>query len=213
MRDKEIRGEWETRRRGEKKRPANVAALFSPRHRVTVSPRLVFHPSSRRSIIVWLIVATLALLFVSLIVIAPLALAHGHDFTALVIYKSFGRFCHQLPERSFYLDGHPFAVCARCTGIYFGFAAGALLYPLLRSLKRSDAPARLWLLVALVPTALDFALDFFGIWQNTHLTRLLTGALMGGVTAFYVVPGLLDLSRMSFRRSTLSKESIGNEGV
>jgi uncharacterized membrane protein len=170
-------------------------------------------PASRRSVIVWLIVATLALLFVSLIVIAPMALAHGHDFSALVIYKSFSRFCHQIPERSFYLDGHPFAVCARCTGIYFGFAAGALLYPLVRSLKRSDAPARLWLVVALVPTALDFALDFFGILKNTHLTRSATGALLGAVTAFYVVPGLVDLSRMSFRRSTVGKESIRTEGV
>jgi uncharacterized membrane protein len=169
--------------------------------------------TSRRSVVVWATVATLVLLFVSLIVVAPLALAYGHDFTALVIYKSFSRFCHQIPERSFYLDGHPFAVCARCTGIYFGFAAGVLLYPLARSLRREDAPARKWLLVALVPTALDFALDFFGIWQNTHLTRSVTGALLGGVAAFYVVPGLLDLSRMSFRRSTVGKESVGNEGV
>ncbi|MDT4951962.1 MAG: hypothetical protein QOJ02_100 [Acidobacteriota bacterium] len=156
--------------------------------------------------IVWAITATVTLAFVSLIVIAPLALAHGHEFTALVIYKSFSRFCHQIPERSFYLDGHPLAVCARCAGIYFGFAAGVLLYPLARSLRRSDAPARKWLLVALVPAALDFALDFFGIRENTHFTRLITGALLGGVTAFYVVPGLLDLSRMSFRRSTVDQE-------
>jgi uncharacterized membrane protein len=176
-------------------------------------PSSLIPSSSLRCLIVWASVATLALLFASLIVIAPLALAHGHDFTALVIYKSFSRFCHQIPERSFYLDGHPFAVCARCTGIYFGFAFGALLYPLVRSLKRSDAPARLWLVVALVPTALDFALDFFGILKNTHLTRSATGALLGAVTAFYVVPGLVDLSRMSFERSTAGKESIRTEGV
>lgn len=157
---------------------------------------------SRRSVFVWALTATLTLLFVSLIVIAPLALAHGYDFTALVIYNSFGKFCHQIPGRSFYFDGHPFAVCARCTGIYFGFAAGVLLYPLVRSLKRADVPARKWLLVALALTALDFALDFFGVWQNTHLSRSMTGALLGAVAAFYVVPGLLDLSRMSFRRAS-----------
>jgi uncharacterized membrane protein len=160
---------------------------------------LIPHPSSL--IIVWAITATVTLLFVSLIVIAPVALAHGHDSMALVIYNSFSKFCHQIPERSFYLDGHPFAVCARCTGIYFGFAAGVLCYPLARSLKRGAAPARQWLLAALVPTALDFALDFFGVWQNTHLSRSLTGALLGAVTAFYVVPGLLNLSRMRFRRT------------
>lgn len=159
----------------------------------------------RRSVIVWALTATVTLGFVSLIVIAPLSLEHGHDFAALVIYKTFSRLCHQIPERSFYLDGHPLAVCARCTGIYFGFAAAVLLYPLMRSLKRSDAPHRLWLLVALMPTALDFALDFLGVWQNTHLSRSITGALLGAVAAFYVVPGLLDLSRMSFRRSSSRK--------
>ena len=161
---------------------------------------LIPHPSSL-SLIVWATTGIVTLAFVSLIVIAPLAQTHGHEFAALVIYKSFGRFCHQIPERSFYLDGHPLAVCARCTGIYFGFAAGVLLYPLARPLRRSHAPARKWLLVAIVPAALDFALGFFGIWENTHSTRSVTGALLGGVAAFYVVPGLLDLCRMSFRRS------------
>jgi uncharacterized membrane protein len=160
----------------------------------------------RRSIIVWLITATVTLLFVSLIVVAPLAAAQGHDSLALIIYTAFSKFCHQIRERSFEVAGHSLAVCARCTGIYFGFAAGVLVYPIVRSLKRTDAPARWWLIVALAPTAIDFALGFFGILENTHWSRLLTGALLGGVTAFYVVPGLMDLSRMSFKRNSLKDE-------
>lgn len=154
---------------------------------------------------------TLTLLFVSLIVVAPVALAHGHNSSAFVLYEMFGRVCHQIPERAFYLEGHPFAVCARCTGIYFGFAAGLLLYPLVRSLRRGDAPARKWLLVALAPTALDFALGFSGIWENTSWSRFVTGALLGAVVAFYVVPGLMDLSRMSFRRSAVRFEGVVND--
>ncbi|MDT4969040.1 MAG: hypothetical protein QOJ64_3777 [Acidobacteriota bacterium] len=154
------------------------------------------HPSSL--VVVWSITALLTLAFVSLIVIAPMALAHGHNSAAFVLYKSFEKFCHQIPERSFYVDGHPLAVCARCTGIYFGFAAGVLFYPVVRSLAQSyPAPARRWLLIALAPAVLDFALDYLGIWQNTRLTRSLSGALLGSVVAFYVVPALLDMIRMS----------------
>ena len=150
--------------------------------------------------LVWALAAMLVLGFVSLIVVAPVALAHGYNSSAFVLYQMFSRVCHQIPERAFYLEGHPVAVCARCTGIYFGFTASVLVYPLVRSLHRGDAPARHWLLLAAVPALLDFALGFFGIWENTHWSRALTGALLGTVAAFYVVPGLMDLSRMTFRR-------------
>jgi uncharacterized membrane protein len=168
-----------------------------------------YEPQSLRwPLIVWSMTAMLTLAFVSLVVVAPLALAHGHDSSAFVLYEMFGRVCHQIPERAFYLEGHPFAVCARCTGIYFGFAAGILVYPLMRSLKRSDAPARKWLLMAAVPTLLDFALGFSGIWENTHWSRSWTGALLGLVVAFYVMPGMMDLSRMNFRQSSVSFEGV-----
>jgi uncharacterized membrane protein len=170
---------------------------------------LIPHPSSLKAslipYIVWAITATLTLLFVSLIVIAPIALSHGYNSSAFVLYEMFSHVCHQIPGRSFYIEGHPFAVCARCAGIYFGFTAGVLFYPLARSLGRGNAsapPARKWLLIALAPTLLDFTLRIFHLWENTHLSRLLTGALLGAVTAFYVVPGLMDLSRMSFQRSS-----------
>jgi uncharacterized membrane protein len=127
-----------------------------------------------------------------------------------VLYEMFGLVCHQIPERSFQVEGHPFAVCARCTGIYFGFAAGVLIFPLVRSLSRVDIPARKWLLLAAVPTLLDFSLGFFRLLENTHWSRSLTGALLGAVAAFYVLPGLMDLSRVSFRRF-LSEEMIAHE--
>jgi uncharacterized membrane protein len=165
-------------------------------------------PSALIPFIVWLMTAALVLFFVSLIIVAPVALAHGYNSSAFVLYEMFRRVCHQVPERGFYLDGHPFAVCARCTGIYFGFAAGVLLYPLARSLRRGDAPARKWLLVALMPALVDFALGVFHVWENTHLSRSLTGAILGAVGAFYVVPGLMDLSRMRFRPAKVSFEGV-----
>ena len=152
-------------------------------------------------LVVWSVSATLTLVFVSLIIVAPVALARDHNSLGYLLYEMFGRVCHQIPERAFYIEGHPFAVCARCTGIYVGFGVGVLIYPLVRSLSRGDAPERRWLLFAVIPTVLDFALGLFNLLENTHLSRTLTGTLLGAVVAFYVVPGLMDLSRMSFRRS------------
>ncbi len=91
-------------------------------------------------------------------------------------------------------------MCARCFGLYAGFAAGVMLYPLVRSLGKRDTPARAWLIIAAVPTTVDFALGFFGLWENTHLSRSVTGALLGAVAALYVVPGLVDVSQTDWRR-------------
>jgi uncharacterized membrane protein len=156
--------------------------------------------SLRRPLLVWASAGVVLSALAGLIVVAPLALARGHTFLAHTIYQSFGPLCHQLPERSFYVAGHAFAVCARCTGLYAGLAAGVLLFPLVRSLRRTDAPARIWLLIAAAPTALDFSLGFLGIWSNTHLSRFITGALLGTVAALFIVPGLIDLGMMSWRR-------------
>ena len=149
---------------------------------------------SRTPWIVWGFVTSIAFLLLVLIAIAPVAAAQGHSQFASAIYKTFSFLCHQIPERSFHLAGHQFAVCSRCTGLYAGFAIATLALPLLRSLKRTDTPRVIWLLLSVVPLAIDFGLTYFGLWQNNHFTRVTTGALFGAVTAFYIVPGLIELS-------------------
>src|SRR5712692_2415795 len=134
-----------------------------------------------QELIVWSAVTLVGLLLLALIIGAPLFQASGHPAFASTIYKAFSFVCHQIPERSFHLAGHQFAVCSRCTGLYSGFAAAALVYPLARSLKRTDTPRRLWLILAAVPLLADFSLTYFGVWSNTHFTRFLTGALLGAV--------------------------------
>jgi uncharacterized membrane protein len=124
-----------------------------------------------------------------------LAAAYNHPQLAFAVYHSFGQFCHQLPERSFFIAGHQFAVCARCTGLYGGFALVLVLYPLIRPLQASAVPQSRWLFLAALPLAIDFSLTFFGIWENTHTSRLLTGMLLGGVTVFYVMPGIVELAQ------------------
>ena len=149
---------------------------------------------SRIYIVVWSLVASVALVIVITTIAAPVALASGHAGFSEVIYQAFSYLCHQIPERSFHLGGHPLAVCSRCTGLYAGFAVATLVLPLVRSLKRTETPHVIWLLLSVVPLAIDFGLTYLGIWENNHFTRVTTGALFGAVAAIYVVPGLIELS-------------------
>ncbi len=142
----------------------------------------------------WFLVAAGVVILLGLIVGAPLAQASNHPFFAFSIYEAFSHLCHQAPGRSFFIASQPFAVCARCTGVYAGFAAATLMYPLLISLRRINTPERIWLLIAAAPLAIDFALGFLGIWENTHFSRFSTGALLGAALVFYILPGLVELS-------------------
>jgi hypothetical protein len=75
-----------------------------------------------------------------------------------------------------------------------------VLYPLMRSLRQTEAPPRKWLFIAAAILAIDFLYEFSGLGHTTHSSRLLTGALLGAVAVFYVMPGLLDLSLRQWKR-------------
>ncbi len=157
--------------------------------------------ASRRARRAWGAVLACAVGLVGLIVAAPLLRAADFGAAADAVYKGFALVCHQMGERSFHVAGAQLAVCARCLGLYAGALAGVAAYPLARPLARRDFPARAWLLWAAVPTAVDFALGFFGVWENTHASRFLTALPLGGALAFCVVPGLVDLSLSTLRQS------------
>jgi uncharacterized membrane protein len=171
----------------------------------------------KRAQVFWLISVVVVLAVTSLIVVAPVAAASGTSDVARGIYGAFAVFCHQLPERSYFIDGYQLAVCSRCTGIYAGFAFTLLLYPLIRSLNNPVLPRPSWLLLAALPLAIDVAVNFVGFWHNTHTSRLLTGAILGGAVVFYVMPGIIELglrkARTTQPRATFtlaSPESIAS---
>lgn len=157
---------------------------------------------NRRALVAWAATLCGAFFFIGLIVGAPLAAHEGQPLLARVLYQSLHLICHQIPERSFHLGAYPFAVCTRCFGLYTGFASLTLLYPLMRSLTRDDAPPRSFIIIALLPMGVDWTLGVTGLWANTAWSRFATGAFLGACAAFYVVPGLVDLSLRKLRSSS-----------
>ena len=168
------------------------------------------HVHLRRPLTMWFIIATGSIAVMSLIIGAPLAFKAGHPVLGQAIYRGFSYVCHQIPERSFFIGEHQFAVCARCTGLYAGFTLATVVYPLVRSLRQIEAPARKWLFIAAAPLAIDFTLGYVGIWNNTHFSRFATGALLGAVAVLYIMPGLIDLSLRDWGRKNKLLDTMAN---
>lgn len=148
----------------------------------------------------WGVVLAIVFVWFFAIVLAPVARDLGWG-VAGPIYKFFSYICHQSPDRSIHFDGHPFAVCSRCLGVYFGLFAGTLVYPLWRTIEDIEPIARIWLFLSLLPIGIDWSLTVFGIWDNTLLSRFLTGLILGVACSTYIVPAVVEIRRsLSLRR-------------
>jgi uncharacterized membrane protein len=154
---------------------------------------------------VWLICCAVALAWVLLILIPPIAKANGFTGVSSPLYSFFGYICHQIPARSFFIDGEKFGVCSRCFGVYFGILLGFLIYPLWRRIDETEPIARIWLFASLIPIGVDWSLGVFGIWENTFTSRFLTGAILGVSCATFIVPAVVEITRNLTLRSRIKK--------
>lgn len=102
----------------------------------------------------------------------------------------FSQLCHQDPNRSFVLAGATLPVCARCLALYLGGFVGIAAYPLLGLRARHGQRITRFLMISLGLIALDVGLDAAGIWENTFITRSLTGAFFGGACGLVVSFGM-----------------------
>lgn len=110
-----------------------------------------------------------------------------------IIFAAGGLICHQRPERSFFLDGHQFPVCARCTGLYLSGAAGIAGWLALKMARRwASIPfdpglAKRLLVIAAIPTAVSLVTGVLAIWDGSNVTRAMLaipfGASAGAVAA------------------------------
>lgn len=91
--------------------------------------------------------------------------------------------CHQMPERSFFLFGYQFPVCARCTGIMVGYVL-AIILPWFIS------PSWQFIFFA-VPMAIDGLTQLAGWRTSNNPLRLLTGILGGYGMLSFLIWGVL----------------------
>jgi uncharacterized membrane protein len=129
--------------------------------------------------------------FICALIIAAPVVAHCGSSAAGFIYLFFSPICHQIPERSFALLGHPFAVCQRCSGIYLGLFLGFLVEN--KAVHRSPRTRRIWVLSGTAPLLLDLALPLTGIWTGTRSLRFVTGLFFGVTAAWLVARGAAEL--------------------
>ncbi len=166
----------------------------------------------------WLLLANLALGFYGgLPLLAPVLMAAGYERPAGLIYLLAKPFCHQLPERSFFLFGKQWvysyeelsqllggsvpsryigaqgigfktAVCQRDVATYLAmFVAGLVFVGLRGRLK----PLTIKQFVAFcVPIGVDGLGQLFGLWTSTWWSRVLTGSLFGLACVWLAFPYL-----------------------
>ncbi len=127
-----------------------------------------------------------SLFFLSVAFLVPLSQVAGWDGLARPFFNFCTLVCVQDPGHSFFIGGHQMAVCERCLAIYAALGLLGLFFQLVRYRLR---PITFWQygLLAL-PMALDGFTQLFGWRESNWELRLLTGALFGLGTVWYMYP-------------------------
>ena len=132
----------------------------------------------KRSARLWLAAATLAAgLVCAVVILIPLAEQSGW-ISASWLRLAFRPACHQIPDRCLDLGAGPLPICARCAGLYAGGFTGLLIT---LAGGRRFQPRFRWLIVAAIPSVIDFVLGL------VHLPTLSNWSRFGVA----LIPGLL----------------------
>jgi uncharacterized membrane protein len=110
------------------------------------------------------------------------------------------------------MTGYKMPVCARDFGIYGAMLLAALAYPLMRDIKSRDVWPAVWLILAMVPLALDGGIQLVSelgflpfLYESTNAMRLATGALAGFVATLYAIPILMNMFTPGGKGETAGK--------
>jgi hypothetical protein len=78
--------------------------------------------------------------------------------------------------------------------------------PFTRGLKNSDLPAIWILLTGAALVGIDAGLDTFDLIKNTYVTREITGAILGIILPFYLIPGFIRIFDDFFESRLITKK-------
>lgn len=138
-----------------------------------------------------ILILGLAGLWCTAFVAAPVLRSLQIPFSSF-LYSLFSEVCHQFPDRSFHLEGEPFAVCMRCSSIYFSVFASLLAVTFISPFRFKQYPPTWILAAAVAPMVLDVVLNLTGLHSSTVWTRTLSGVTAGFVVPFFLMPPLIE---------------------
>lgn len=92
--------------------------------------------------------------------------------------------CHQMPERSFFINGYQFPVCARCTGIIIGYVMGFILCAIQIHMRNYICIALIFLM------GIDGTVQLFTKYNSNNFKRFITGILAGVGFVCIIVNGI-----------------------
>jgi len=151
---------------------------------------------SRDTRITALCLAALALIPLIASASATIAIAHG---ASPMLRLPFKLMCHGIAHRCLTIAGTPMPICARCVGIYGGFLAGLILFPILKG--ANERVMRILLAVAAMAMFLDGVTQAIGLRESTNPLRLATGLTVGAAFGLWALIAIETRARQRFAES------------
>ncbi len=102
--------------------------------------------------------------------------------------------CHQMPERSFFIRGYQFPVCARCTGVFLAFPFAVLFVAKRVKLVYGSV-------VMCGVMFCDWLIQFLKIKESTNVRRFVTG-FIGGLGFHYLYIRAIQCASLAVRDLT-----------
>jgi len=89
--------------------------------------------------------------------------------------------CHQLKERSYFLNDNQMPFCARDVGIFAGAVIGFVIALFIVIPMRWQ-----WLLILVIPLVVDAALQELTAYESTNEIRFITGIIAAAAGAIFI---------------------------